>query len=1184
MEPPGPSNEERRLAELLVESGALTGEAARDCLDLLGRLRGAGRRVHLAAFLVERELVSPELLRSLGAGRQLGPSGERDDETARVDVRPRPRRRRSSARASLAPVDPEASGGGGERPALPAGGAASGGDSSVLGEVETRRFDLDALAAASAVSAEEGAQRPLGPLLGGLATVLLVGLFGWLASIQPPPRGARASGAGEGGSAVPSSAGGANAAANDGEGIGGGPVARGAEADDAGRGEAESALGEVVAAVERLEAAGEYSSAIELLAGLSPQAREAGRDRVAALEARLARLRSFAEETQRRIEAARGLRHTKELEEGVRALEAFRAEHASLVDAPPMRMLDEALRDLRARLAEQQSQVRLDGEEDPKAASLRPEPPERVASFARLAERGRRRVEELRRAIAAEEARLARLEGEELRRARAASRRSPLDVELLGGFAVRGAILRNWTERGFTLEAEGRAYTYAWSAVEPELALRVRRLGVRGEVAEDHLRLGRWCLEQRLFDEARAAFGRAVALDPRLRDQVPDISGLARSARLFAGRVRREGALLSVRYDFRDTGEGADWELMPRAGGGVNPAAGRFVVRGTGIALATLREVGFVGRVQIEAALGPLRSGSSAVLGISLGVAGRAEVRYLAAVDPTRGEALLAEHQRGEVRVLERRKGLGRRAKRVVLDLTPERVAVKIDRRVVFRVAVDRSWERSRIHVGVAADGPGSAAFERVVVRGRVRREWLRKAFGAFDARLRAALAASERNRVFARTGAEPPAEPLSAEDDYGLAAADRDSRAAYTLGCLKATRGTPLALLSALEAFDEALKASPNFAAARYRRALVLEALGRPQKALEELGRAIASCPRFYEAYAERARLLARRERLPEARAAAEAALGHRPDYAPARSAKALVLFLAGDQRGALAELDLALALAPWDDAIRSFRRNVRHVVRGPPWERSFERATEHYVVRTDISAERCAEYARELEGIRSFYVRQFGASADPRRAVVLIFDTEEGFRSYAELTTDDRVESLLGYYLPRYRQLLLYEDRNDATRTETRRVLYHEAFHQFIDGLAPDLPAWLDEGFADYYSACRVEAGRVVGVGSVLPARLRDLRRLLRRGGGPVPFPRLMLQSSAEFPQGAASAKYAQAWSMVHFFLHGAKPALRRRFGDYVARLLAGQDARKAFEGSWEGVNWEAVQGQWRRHVDGF
>ena len=223
----------------------------------------------------------------------------------------------------------------------------------------------------------------------------------------------------------------------------------------------------------------------------------------------------------------------------------------------------------------------------------------------------------------------------------------------------------------------------------------------------------------------------------------------------------------------------------------------------------------------------------------------------------------------------------------------------------------------------------------------------------------------------------------------------------------------------------------------------------------------------------------------------------------------------------------------------------------------------------------------------MRAFFAQRFSAFGQPnesseRRAKVLVFDTAEGFHRYAELTTDDRVESLLGYYHPRYRQLLLFEDRDDASGSEAVRVLQHEGFHQFIHEVIPELPFWVNEGLAEYFSTCRTDdSGQMVDEGAILPARLADLVGFLR-SGGPEPFARIMNQTPAEFYSGPVAQKYAQAWSMALFLEKGADGRYRKVLDDYLRACVEGNGAKEAFDQTFGGADLPGLEAQWRAYVD--
>ncbi|MGE0713097.1 MAG: DUF1570 domain-containing protein [Planctomycetota bacterium] len=496
------------------------------------------------------------------------------------------------------------------------------------------------------------------------------------------------------------------------------------------------------------------------------------------------------------------------------------------------------------------------------------------------------------------------------------------------------------------------------------------------------------------------------------------------------------------------------------------------------------------------------------------------------------------------------------------------------------------SWTTTRVFVGGAGPGKGARVrLSKVEVRGRVRFDWLRKSFGQLEALLYGALARADELPVFSPSGAPPKDPPLSAEDEFGLKGVDPRARAALRELEPKLEATDWRQLLEALRRLNEVLQRSPEFAAAYFARARLLQRLGNPLHAQRDLEVAERLCPRFHEAQALHARLLLDLGKPDEAEQKAEEAIASAPGEALGYVARGMVRFAQDRLQDALADLELGRALAPWEEQLVGLARNVRNVIDGPPWSRRFEAKSEHYQVLSDISQKSADEYARRLEAARAYYLRTFPLSGQAGRSKVLIFDTEEGYHSYAELSTDDRVESTLGCYLPRYRQLLLFEDKDDRKLEKTTQVLFHEGFHQFMHALVPDnlIPYWLNEGLAEFMSACRLEGEAVAETGRVLEGRLEDLRTFVRLNGNkPLAFAALMQESPAEFYSGPVWAKYAQAWSMVHFFETAATAPTRERYRRYLTLLREGTPGQEAFDQCWKGADWAGIQRRWWGHVE--
>jgi len=1237
---------DKRLFELLVATGHLTEGRAAEAMEAFAAAREADADLRLSRFLLEGDVVGPDVIEEflgaeedrprsgagaasgaarvsgrgaalLGEGALLpgvparpGPGDEPDeDEDTSSASEPAllpffsggPRRGRPAPDEDSAQAVEERARRQASRRRSRALLRRSGGAPATPGETETASFDPNALAAASmgdvdvdtagfdpALLAEASTRRvsrPAAwlPLAAGCALVALIAL------LVVAARDDRAETAAETTPSPTESAPSPPPPTPDGPEAGEDEVG-----DDDGlvdlleeegpASEASPAPGDPLAdALERasaLEGEEHYAAARTVLAALPDDVRVPRREELARMDARLDALEAFRAAADALLAEVADLRAAGRFDEAADRLERFLDDHAEeRASATGLRVVNALVELLDAREAARP-------EAAPPGARERSEPPARIERFAARAEQGQRIVAALEERIAREKARRDEVRRDEARRARESSSRRPLTLELFPGYVVRDAVVMGFDEQGFTLHSPVGEFTYGWDAVDPRVALRIRRLAVRGDVAQDHLRLGLWCLERRMFGQARDAFRGAVDLDPSLIPRVPDVDEVSRAGRVFGGELVRRGSSIEVTYGFDGAEEARDWDDRGDARGVLRGS--RLEVRGDrGLFLTALEEVGFDGEVEVEVELGQRARGTAALFGVAFAAGTRAELSYLVGVESD-GDVVLLERagRGGDLRKLDEAPG----AAAAALTLEIEDGLVRVRRTggpSLAQAEASPVWERCRVVLGGATRRPGGiASYESLRIAGRVRYDWLRKALGELDALLRGLLARTDELPVFARPRGRPRPEPLSAEDAFGLEGVGAEALEHYERGVAAAAGREALEQLEAASEFASALELAPGFAAASFRRGLALEAVGRPRLALAELERAIANCPGFYEAHAARARLLARAGQLERAEAEAETALALRPDHAPAHAARGHVRFLRGELELALADLELAVALDPWDDETRARRRNVAHVVRGPGWSRAFRVETEHYVVETNITADRCEEYARELEAIRGYYAQRFGldpAGAPPRKAKVLIFDTREGFHGYAELTTDDRVESLLGAYLPRYGQLVLYEDRADATRAETRRVLYHEAFHQFIDPFVPDMPYWLNEGLAEYFSACQVEGGRVVHEGGALEDRLRDLRRFVQRRG-PFPFGRLMQETPAQFYSGPVAAKYAQAWAMVHFLELAAGDELRERYRRYLDGLLDGAFPAAAFQEAWSGADWEAFREAWVEHVQGL
>jgi tetratricopeptide (TPR) repeat protein len=546
---------------------------------------------------------------------------------------------------------------------------------------------------------------------------------------------------------------------------------------------------------------------------------------------------------------------------------------------------------------------------------------ERIAALDAAAKDGLDRVAALRAKLAEEKAAVAAGRTAALEQAKKASAERPLTLQVVPGLKLEKAVVTALDAERFALSANGDEVAFAWDAVDPAIALRIRRLGLREDQASDLVAHGLWCVGRRLFDEAKKAFKKAQQLDPELRP--PDVDRLERASRVWNGSFERRGGTIELRYAFDEPNHGADWPAFtPGVGGGVTD--GKLLVRGTGVFLVGLQDVGFTQTIDVQASLEKITSPTvGGAVGVSFAAGTPREETWLAVVFPASGSLAVCRLKgKAGLEIVERvpdafPKGSGGKSARVRLVIRNERLEVMAKGTTVASVRVDPPWEKVRVLVGGAGQGAASVSVTDVVVTGRVRFDWLRKAFGEFEESLATALARAEDLPSLRRPEGRAPSRPLSAEEPNLLPELPPDAKALYTSALellARVTAEDPRPALEAYKALGKVLEKHRGHAAAWYRRGDIALQLGYPGLALEDLERAARALPRFHEAVAARSRALSALGRLPAALAAADEALRLAPGSSEAWGALGEARFLAGDLTGALEAHELALALDPWD------------------------------------------------------------------------------------------------------------------------------------------------------------------------------------------------------------------------------------------------------------------------------
>ncbi len=189
------------------------------------------------------------------------------------------------------------------------------------------------------------------------------------------------------------------------------------------------------------------------------------------------------------------------------------------------------------------------------------------------------------------------------------------------------------------------------------------------------------------------------------------------------------------------------------------------------------------------------------------------------------------------------------------------------------------------------------------------------------------------------------------------------------------------------------------------------------------------------------------------------------------------------------------------------------------------------NFVIVGDVGAGTLRDIAIRFEGFRETLSRvltdRVTSTAVP--TIVIVFPSDKAFTPFKPKYQGKPIE-LAGLFLSRgdVNYIALVSTGGE----ETMRVVFHEYAHLIISNVARNIPIWLNEGLAEYYSTYRMEAGgREAVLGAAIPSHL-----MLLNDATPMPLAELLAvtEDSPMYNEGSRrSVFYAQSWALAHMLL---------------------------------------------------
>jgi tetratricopeptide (TPR) repeat protein len=204
------------------------------------------------------------------------------------------------------------------------------------------------------------------------------------------------------------------------------------------------------------------------------------------------------------------------------------------------------------------------------------------------------------------------------------------------------------------------------------------------------------------------------------------------------------------------------------------------------------------------------------------------------------------------------------------------------------------------------------------------------------------------------------------------------------------------------------------------------------------------------------------------------------------------------------------------------------------------------------------------QLEAFRESLVARFLGlkTTDHLPTLIVVLRDAASFDRFKPRDEKGRKEDFVGAYFVRGNDMNLIVVPRMAQDAESQRYIFHEYYHFVVHRNVPNIPTWLDEGLAEFYSTSEFDpaAGQSV-IGKPLARHLQLLRvdplipldqLLSREGAGKV------LRSGD--PRRVAMF-YAESWALVHYLMLSDNAAREPQVKSYLAAAGKGLPLEEAF-----------------------
>ncbi|MFN0139992.1 MAG: tetratricopeptide repeat protein [Pyrinomonadaceae bacterium] len=194
-----------------------------------------------------------------------------------------------------------------------------------------------------------------------------------------------------------------------------------------------------------------------------------------------------------------------------------------------------------------------------------------------------------------------------------------------------------------------------------------------------------------------------------------------------------------------------------------------------------------------------------------------------------------------------------------------------------------------------------------------------------------------------------------------------------------------------------------------------------------------------------------------------------------------------------------------------------------------------------------------------------------------VVVFKSDSSYKNFKPKRADGKIDTFVAGYFQPGEDVNYITLSTEGEAAEVYQTIFHEYVHFIVDTNfgKSEVPAWFNEGLAEYYATFEIEDNQKLKLG--LPqgnhVDLLQQNKLM-------PLDQLFGVSNSQLLQTGNHSRnifYAQSWALIHYLMQGGKSD---GLGKFLTFLLQNVPAERAFQDAFQ-TDYKSMENELRKYV---